>query len=89
MADEPVTRTERLLAMLVLHNMAEASKVDKCVRLNAVGFSNSDIADLIDTSSGTVATNLSAARKAKGRRKPAKATKKATKKAPAKRASKR
>ena len=85
MTDEiNTTRSERLLALLVLHNMAEASQTDKSVQLDKAGFSAAEIADLLGTSPQTVNQNLYMARKAKkgGRKAPTKkpAAKKAAKK---------
>jgi DNA-directed RNA polymerase specialized sigma24 family protein len=66
MSDEStMTRTEALLALLVLHNMAEASQLDKTVLFNRVGFSNAEIAKLLGTSTATVSQNLYTAKKAK------------------------
>lgn len=73
MTDEgTVTRSERLLAMLVLHNMAEASQIDKTVQLDKAGFGTAEIAQLLNTTSQTVTQNLYTARKAKGAKKTAK-----------------
>jgi hypothetical protein len=84
MADEEITRTERLLAMLVLHSMAEgAPQADKCVLLNRAGFDSAAIADLLDTSTAVVNQSLYMARQSKGKKSAKKVTKtkvKATKK---------
>jgi hypothetical protein len=80
MADEEITRTERLLALLVLQTMAEASQIDKCVLLNRAGFGNAEIAELLGTNTAVVTQNLYEARKTKGRKPARKATKKTTKK---------
>ena len=81
MTDEtPVTRTERLLALLVLQNMAEAPQTDKSLTLSQAGFTNPQIADLLGTSTQTVSQNLYSVRKATARKGRAKATKAVTKK---------
>ena len=59
-------RTERLLAILLLESMKGASKRDKAVRLSLAGFSNVEIADLLQTSAQVVAQHLYSSRK--GRR---------------------
>jgi DNA-directed RNA polymerase specialized sigma24 family protein len=66
----PVTRTERLLALLVMHNMAEASQTDRALVLSRAGFSNPEIADLLGTTTATVTQSLYSARRASGRKRP-------------------
>jgi len=80
-----VTRSERLLALLVLHNMADASQIEKCVQLNRAGFGNAEIAELLVTTTPTVTQNLYEARKSKvGKRPSKKGAKKTAKGSPAK-----
>jgi orotate phosphoribosyltransferase-like protein len=85
-----ITRAERLLALLVLHNVAEASLIDKSVMLSRVGFSNTEIAQLLGKSTQTVTQSLYNARKATGRKRATKVSKarkrvtKATKRGPKK-----
>ena len=62
-------RIEKLLALLLLQSMKGASQREKVVQLSLTGLSNLEIADLLGTSTGVVATYMSAARKGKGRRK--------------------
>lgn len=69
-----MTRTESLLALLVLHNMAEASQVDKAVALSRIGFSNPEIATLLQTTPNTIKTSLSVAKRRKATKKSAKKT---------------
>jgi DNA-directed RNA polymerase specialized sigma24 family protein len=62
-------RVERMLALLLLQAMKGASQREKVIQLSLGGFSNIEIADLLGTSTGVVATYMSAARKGKFRRK--------------------
>jgi DNA-directed RNA polymerase specialized sigma24 family protein len=58
-------RTDKLLALILLHNMKGANQRDKALQLNLAGFSNLEIADLLQTNSAGVATLLYQARKGK------------------------
>lgn len=89
MADEEISRTERLLALLVLHNMAEASQVDKCVLLNRAGFGSGAIAELLGTSTATVNQNLYMARQSKGTKSVKTSKKKSIQKATKKKSARR
>ncbi len=66
-----VERVEKLLAALLLQNMKGVSQREKAVQLSVVGFSNVEIADLLDTSAPVVAQHLY-----EGRKKRKKSTKK-------------
>jgi len=57
-----ISRTERLLAYLMLEPMTERSQQYKALRLAKAGFSDSEIADLLDTTTATVAQTLYVAR---------------------------
>jgi hypothetical protein len=75
MAVEPVTRVERLLALILLHDMHDAADQDKAVRLAAAGLPNGEIASLLGTTSAVVSQHLYAARhprKRPGKKKKAK-----------------
>ena len=61
-------RTDRLLALVLLNQMREASQRDKIVQLNLAGFSNVEIADILQTTTAVVAQELYAYKKTKGRR---------------------
>ena len=61
-------RTEKLLALLVLQNMKGASKSDKAMQLNLAGFSNVEIADLLQTSPAVIAQLLYTARRSSSSR---------------------
>ena len=69
-------RTERLLALLLLQNMKSSSQQHKIVELSLAGFSNLEIADLLQTTSGVVAQSFYSARRQRPRRSPKKAPKK-------------
>jgi DNA-directed RNA polymerase specialized sigma24 family protein len=56
-------RTERLLALLLLQGLRQQPQREKIVQLNLAGFSNLEIADLLDTTTGVVAQELYASRK--------------------------
>ncbi len=71
-------RTETLLALILLQQMKSASQQKKIVQLNIAGFSNLEIANILETTTAVVAQSLYAARKGK---KP-KTTKKAQEKEP-------
>jgi DNA-directed RNA polymerase specialized sigma24 family protein len=55
-------RVERLLALLLLGQMKDASQRTKAVTLSVAGFSNVEIADLLQTTGTTVASMLYQAR---------------------------
>jgi DNA-binding NarL/FixJ family response regulator len=61
-------RTQRLLAILLLEAMKGASQKEKAVRLSLAGFSNVEIADLLQTSAQVVAQHLYESRKGSKRR---------------------
>ncbi len=65
---EKTDRTERLLALMLLHQMKGASQRDKVMLLNLAGFSNLEIADILQTTSAVVSQSLSAARRGGGQR---------------------
>ena len=68
-SDNPQDRVEKLLALLLLQTMKGANQREKVVQLSLGGFSNIEIANLLGTSTGVVATYMSAARKGKIRSK--------------------
>ncbi len=64
--DTPSTdRIEKLLAALLLHEMKGAPQREKAVQLSVAGFSNVEIADLLQTSAAVVAQYLYEVRKKK------------------------
>lgn len=64
-----VDRTQRLLAVLLLQGMKSASQKEKALQLSLAGFTNVEIADLLQTSPQVVAQHLYEARKKSRRRK--------------------
>lgn len=60
-------KTERLLTVLVLNAMKGATQREKALQLSLAGFSNIEIADLLDTSPQTINQVLYKSRKAKRR----------------------
>lgn len=60
----PLARVERLLALLLLHSMKGVRQQDKAIQLNMAGFSNVEIADILQTSSKVVAQYLYVSRRA-------------------------
>jgi DNA-directed RNA polymerase specialized sigma24 family protein len=61
-ADPDLPRTEALLAQLLLHSMGSTGQQKKALALRAAGFSNLEIAKLMDTTAAVVAQVLYAAR---------------------------
>ena len=67
-------RVESLLALILLHQMKGSPQRDKAVHLSLAGFSNTEIADLLQTTSAVVAQMLyevrrHAPKRKRGRRK--------------------
>jgi hypothetical protein len=60
-------RTERLLALILLNQMKGASLKEKILQLNLAGFTNIEIADIVQTSGPVVSQLLYEARKNKGK----------------------
>ncbi len=61
-------RLERILALLLLHSMKGASQQEKIVQLSLAGFSNLEIANLVQTTSAVVGQSLYATRQQKPRK---------------------
>jgi predicted transcriptional regulator len=59
---DAATRLEKLIAMLVLRMMTESTQREKVVLMNKAGFSNQEIAELLDTKPNIVSQHLYAAR---------------------------
>ena len=68
MPEQGPDRVERLLALLLIQQLKTGR--DKIIQLSVAGFTNTEIADLLQTSSGVVASVLYESRKGKkkGRR---------------------
>lgn len=65
---ETGSRTDRLLAVILLQSMKGASQRDKILQLNLAGLSNVEIADVLETTTAVVSQSLYEARKG-GRKK--------------------
>jgi hypothetical protein len=60
-------RSERILALLLLQQMKGGTMKEKVVQLSLAGFSNLEIADIVQTTPGVVAQLLYESRKTRGR----------------------
>lgn len=67
--EERLDRVERLLALSLVHGMKGLSQQEKAHQLSVAGFSNVEIADLLETSAQVVAQHLYAHKKSKPRKK--------------------
>ena len=56
-------RVERLLALLLLQQVKAAPQREKALHLSIAGFTNTEIADLLQTTAGVVAQSLYEARR--------------------------
>jgi hypothetical protein len=54
---------DRIAAFTMLDGMADASIPQKCLRLALIGFTNAEIAEMLQTTPGAVRTYLSLERK--------------------------
>lgn len=61
-------RIERLLALILLHDLKDAPQADKAKVLSRAAFSNSEIAALLGTSAAVVAQQLYALRRGGGKK---------------------
>jgi hypothetical protein len=64
--DNSFERVERLLALLLVQNMK--GQQEKAIHLSIAGFSNVEIANILQTSSAVIAQLLYTSRKAKGKK---------------------
>ncbi len=55
---ESPDRAERLLALILLQQMKGSSQRDKALHLSLAGFTNTEIADLLQTTAAVVAQSL-------------------------------
>lgn len=60
-------RSERLLALMLLHQMKGVPQRDKALQLSIAGFTNMEIADLLQTKATGVAQLLYDARRSTGK----------------------
>ncbi len=56
-------RTEQILAVLLINSLKGATVADKVKQLNLAGFSNIEVADLLETTTNHVAQALFKAKK--------------------------
>jgi hypothetical protein len=61
------SRTEQLLALILLHQMKTAPQRDKILQLSLAGFTNTEIADLLQTTSAVVGQSLYTTRRGTAR----------------------
>ncbi|HXF49066.1 MAG TPA: hypothetical protein VNL73_06540 [Verrucomicrobiae bacterium] len=61
-------RIEKLLALLLLHQMKGSPNRDKALQLNLAGFTNTEIADLLQIKATGVAVALYEARQKKSKK---------------------
>lgn len=66
---ETTDRVERLLALVLIQQLKGASQRDKILQLNLAGFSNVEIADILQTTTATVAQSVYEAKRKKSPRK--------------------
>ncbi|HEV2111383.1 MAG TPA: hypothetical protein VGT99_08520 [Gammaproteobacteria bacterium] len=62
-------RIEKILAMMLLNQLGNLSQRDKAIQLSLVGFSNAEIADLLQTKAGVIAQGLYEVRKGASKKK--------------------
>jgi hypothetical protein len=60
-----LSRTEALLAQLLLHSMSDAGQQKKALALRAAGFANTEIAQLMGTTADVIAQVLYMARRSR------------------------
>jgi len=62
-----IDRVERLLALILLQSMEGASKREKILKLNLAGFSNVEIADLIQTTTAVISQTIYEGKKSRNK----------------------
>lgn len=65
MKEELGTRTERMMALLLLQGMKGATQAEKAVQLSIAGFTAVEIADLLQTTTAVIHQHLYSMRKKK------------------------
>lgn len=63
-------RTQRLLALLLINQMKDTTIKEKAIQLNMAGFTNVEIADLLDSTAASISQFLYEANKEKRAKKP-------------------
>lgn len=64
-ANEVNERVERLLGLLLVQQMKGSTQAEKAKQLSVAGFSNTEIADLLQTSAKVITQRLHEARRGK------------------------
>lgn len=59
----PATVGDRIAAFQMLDQMKDATQAQKCMRLSLIGFTNAEIATMLQTTPAVVSQNLYAERK--------------------------
>lgn len=67
MKDESADRIEKLLGVLLINSMKGATQAEKALQLSLAGFTNVEIADLLQTTPAVVASLMYQTRKKKAR----------------------
>lgn len=70
--DDAFARIERLLAMILIHDMQDAAQSDKAMALSKAGLPNQLIAELLGTTPAVINQSLYELRRGKKRKKKAK-----------------
>ena len=73
-------KSEILLALLLIQQMKNASQSDKILQLNIAGFSNIEIANILETTSAVVSQSLYSSRRVGSSKKKKKKSNKKVKK---------
>ena len=67
--NDDIERIERLLALILIEALKNSSQKEKVWKLNQAGFSNIEIAELLDTKPAVIATNIYEYKKSKKNKK--------------------
>jgi hypothetical protein len=70
--DATLERVERLLALILIHDMKDAPQTEKAFSLSRAGFAHAEIAALLGTTAPVIAQQLYKLRSARKRIKPRK-----------------
>lgn len=68
MEENQLARVEKLLAFILIDNMKSANQTQKIEKLSTAGFTNIEIADLLDIKAAAVAVRLSESKKKRVRK---------------------
>lgn len=62
--EESLARVEKLLALMLVHDMRDAPAGDKALALNRAGFSPAEIGELLGERSNTISVQIMRAKRA-------------------------